>query len=197
MYGNPYYSSDALSSYLNSAARKSLFSAMPWQMIAGLCVALVCAVLLYVLVFPKKYENSLPKFFKVLRDFFDVRYLLIETIAKFIYVFLTLATIFVGFFLLFGETAGVGLAFMILGPIAHRLVYELFMMLILLVKNVMDINRTLKGGITASNNVVFTDDGIASGPAPEPEAPQVRRCPNCGAELADDDVFCRGCGTRV
>ena len=35
-----------------------------------------------------------------------------------------------------------------------------------------------------------------SGPS-QAKAPQVRTCPNCGAEVADGESFCMECGTRV
>ena len=184
---NPY-------SYSSSMFSRSVLSLGGWQFIVGVIIGLICTILLYVLVFPKKNEGSLPSFFRMVRDFFDVKYLLIEKIAKFIYVFLSLASLCIGFFLLFGETFLAGFILMIFGPILHRLVYEMFMLLILLVKNVMEINRKLKGTAGASASA---DPFQFDAPAAEPEVPQVRRCPNCGAELEDGDLFCRSCGTKV
>ena len=177
-----------------------------WQFIVGTILALTCAVLLYVLVFPKRMENRLPGFFRVLRDFFDVRYLLIEKIFKFLYVFSTLAVIFIGFFYLFGNTFVYVFILMLLGPVFLRIMYELFMLIILLVKNVMEINRQLKKhlGTDDSKDANPFEAGIVSGPAPYTEAapapapaPYGRVCPYCGADLEDGDVFCRSCGNRV
>ena len=74
------------------------------------------------------------------------------------FVLLTCACIFVGFLLLFGKieyygyfgatfeqsTFLYGLGLMILGPLVLRVTYEFVMMAILLVQNVIAINRKLK-----------------------------------------------------
>ncbi|MBQ8974550.1 MAG: hypothetical protein IJ072_02365, partial [Oscillospiraceae bacterium] len=75
-----------------------------WQFIVGLIAALVCTILLYVLVFPEKRKAELSKFFVTVKEFFSLKYLIIEKIAKVIYVFITMLCICVGFFLLFGRT---------------------------------------------------------------------------------------------
>mgnify|MGYP007047218942 CR=1 FL=1 len=82
----------------------------------------------------------------------------IEALTKFVFVLLTCACIFVGFLLLFGKieyygyfgatfgqsTFLYGLGLMILGPLVLRVTYEFVMMAILLVQNVIAINRKLK-----------------------------------------------------
>ena len=212
-------------SYYSSTVSRSFLSLGDWQFVVGIVLALVCAILLYVMVFTKKQEGQLPPFFRAVRDFFDVKYLLIEKIAKFIYVFLTLASVLTGFFLLFGETFLAGLLLMILGPVIHRLLYELFMLMILLVKNVMEINNHLKGVSSESIfdsalPVIGRHDAPAPVPgpeaaqpdaaqpkaaqsdAPQPEAPkpvipQGRFCPKCGAKAEGRDMYCRSCGSKI
>ncbi|MBO4838300.1 MAG: zinc ribbon domain-containing protein [Lachnospiraceae bacterium] len=186
------------SSYSSSSLLLS--SGGSWQIIVGTLLALAATIVLYVLVFPKSKEGNLPPFLNLVRDFFDVKYLLIEKIAKFIYVFMTLASILVGFFLLFGRTFVAGLVLMILGPILHRLFYELFMLAILLVKNVMEINNHLKGAGNAES-IFDSKLPVLVKPA-APEASEETKgadkfCPHCGAALSEDDVYCRGCGTKV
>lgn len=212
-------------SYYSTSVSRSFLSLGDWQFLLGVVLALVCTILLYVLVFPKKHDGKLPPFFRAVRDFFDVKYLLIEKIAKFIYVFLTLASVLTGFFLLFGETFLAGLLLMILGPVIHRLLYELFMLMILLVKNVMEINNHLKGVSSESIfdsalPVIGRHDAPAPVPgpeaaqpdaaqpeaaqsdAPQPEAPkpvipQGRFCPKCGAKAEGRDMYCRSCGSKI
>ena len=123
-----------------------------WQLIVGIIAAIVCTILLYVMVFPKSKEGKLPPFFAFVRNFFGLKYLVIEKIAKFFYVLFTMLCICVGFFLLFGRTFLVGLLLIILGTIVQRLFYELFMLTILLVKNVMEINAKLKGDSGSATN---------------------------------------------
>lgn len=135
-----------------------------WQLIVGVIVGLVLTILLYVLVFPESRKASLNGFFQFIKDFFDMKYLLIEKILKFIYVLNTMTVIAVGFFYLFGSTFVVGLLMIIFGPIVQRLLYESFMLVILLVKNTMDINNKLGG----SKDTVSFDGGF---PMPKKNAP--------------------------
>lgn len=65
------------------------------------------------------------------------------------YIFFTALVILVGFFMLFcsdwsGWMGGKGILLMILGPIAVRLSYELVMMAVLAVKNIISINSKLR-----------------------------------------------------
>ena len=122
-------------------------------MILGLILALVGTVLLYVFVLPRRMNGRFPNpFLQVLHDFFHFKQLFIETIMKFLYIVSTLYCIGSGFFMLFAETgsgryaqstASDGLIMMLLGPIVIRIFYEVMMMGILLVQNVIDINKKL------------------------------------------------------
>lgn len=138
-----------------------------WQIIVGLLVGLTLTILLYVLVFPESRKASLNGFFTFIKDFFDMKYLLIEKILKFIYVLNTMTVISVGFFLLFGRTFLVGLLMIVFGPIIQRLLYESVMLAILLVKNTMDINNKM-GGDKSSNAF---DGGFSIPKKPAPVAP--------------------------
>ena len=70
-------------------------------LLIGAALALVVTILLYCLVFPKKKDGELPGFFQFLKNFFEVRYLLIEKIVKFFYVLLTFVLIFWGLIMTF------------------------------------------------------------------------------------------------
>lgn len=112
-------------------------------------VSLVIAILLWALVLPEKKRPKLGKFFVFLADIFNFKSLLIEKILKFTYVFLTFFAIVFGFCMLFivsyGESMVLyGVLVIILGPIAIRLVYELSLLGIILVKNVIEINNKIK-----------------------------------------------------
>lgn len=112
-------------------------------------VSLVIAILLWALVLPEKKRPKLGKFFTFLADIFNFKSLLIEKILKFTYVFLTFFAIVFGFCMLFIEVYGesmalYGVLIIILGPIGLRLVYELSLLGIILVKNVIEINNKMK-----------------------------------------------------
>lgn len=77
-----------------------------------------------------------------------------------LYIFATAFVILSGFFMLFQTTyghwlGGYGLLTMILGPIVIRLVYELLMMMVLLVKNVIAINNKLKNQNNEGSKDIF------------------------------------------
>ena len=113
-------------------------------------VSLVCSILVWALVMPEKKRPTLNAFFTFVSDVFNFRSLLIEKILKFTYLLLTLFAILFGFCAFVvsisindGRAALIGLLVMILGPIALRLIYELSMMAVLLVKNVIEINNKM------------------------------------------------------
>lgn len=126
--------------------------------LAGI-LAVVATVLAFIFIVPEKKRAKMNKFGKFLHDTVNFKYLIIEKILQALYIFATATVIFLGFFMLFyvepaRETyfytksatwyGGYGLLLMILGPIAVRLAYEFLMMLLLLVKNVIQINGKLK-----------------------------------------------------
>ncbi|MBR6558232.1 MAG: DUF4282 domain-containing protein [Clostridia bacterium] len=143
----------------------SLISALPAIItVLTLLLAVGGTIVACILIVPEKRRNTLPTFFKVLHDIFNFKQLLIEKILKVAYIFSTVALIVYGFLTLVSSPAYFsfspsyttskaisGLLTMILGPIILRLVYEFLMMIILLVKNVIEINSKLKGSSEAPN----------------------------------------------
>ena len=116
--------------------------------IIGIVVALMLAVFAYIFIVPEKEKRNEPfksnKFFCVLHDIFNFKQLLLEKILKFVYIFATFACILVGFFTLFTKGGfGSGLIMMILGPIVCRITFELIMLAVIAVKNIVDINKKL------------------------------------------------------
>lgn len=132
---------------------------METLIIIGIVLAVAATVFICVRVLPKKYDGRLnSKFLQFLHDFFNFKTFYIEALTKFIFVLLTCVCIFVGFLLMFGKfeyygyfgmtftqsTFLYGLGIMLLGPLVLRVTYEFVMMAILLVQNVIDINRKMK-----------------------------------------------------
>ena len=132
-------------------------------------LALICAlgatVLAFIFIVPENKRKKLNKIGKLLHDILNFRFLIIEKILQALYIFSTAFSIMAGFFMLFRfETynyiyvtrtvwgGGWGLLLMILGPIVIRLVYEGMMMLILLVKNVIQINNKVEAPNSADGN---------------------------------------------
>ena len=129
-------------------------------MIISFLLAIVATVLAFVFIVPEKKRETLNAFGRFLHDTFNFKYLIVEKILQALYIFATAYTILGGFFMLFQTTpaysdfygtsygsswlGGYGILVMIVGPIIIRLVYELLMLIIILVKNFISINSKLK-----------------------------------------------------
>lgn len=173
--------------------------------ILALVMSIVAVILAFIFIVPDHKREGFNKFWKFVHDTFNFKYLIVEKILQALYIFATVYVILFGFCMLFyvqpGYSGyyysrpaqwlgGYGLLIMILGPIAVRLAYELIMMSILLVKNVIQINTKLQGTGEEKSDaapVEFVE------PTPAVTADV---CPNCGAAVADA-IFCANCGTKV
>lgn len=123
-------------------------------------LAIIATVAAFILVVPESKREKLGRFGKFLHDAVNFKFLIVEKILQALYIFFTALVILVGFFMLFcsdwsGWMGGKGILLMILGPIAVRLSYELMMMAVLLVKNVMEINRKLADQTGSAGADVF------------------------------------------
>ena len=121
---------------------------MKVSLILGLILTVAAVIAAYIFVIPEKRIKYMNKFLYVIHNIFNFKQLLIEKIIKFFYVFLTILCICLGFFMLFtveyGQSMfGVGLAVMVFAPIIIRLLFEGFMMMILITNNLIDINKKL------------------------------------------------------
>lgn len=126
-----------------TAATSGVFS------LIAIIVAIAATVLAFIFIIPENRREKLGSFGRFLHDTCNFKYLVVEKLLQALYVFSTVLVILNGFFTMVGGYLGVygffvGLLMMVLGPVAVRLVYELMMMLILLVKNVISINGKLK-----------------------------------------------------
>ncbi len=118
-----------------------------------LILALGAAIAAFILIVPENKGRQLTGFMRVLHDILNFKQLLLEKILKFCYIFFTVYATLLGLFSsfeMFEWDAGTGLLLMLtsltLVPLLIRVVFEMSMMLILLVKNVIDINKKLPGG---------------------------------------------------
>lgn len=179
-------------------------------------LAFVATVLAFIFIVPENRREKLNAFGKFIHDTCNFKYLIIEKLLQALYIFLTAFVILGGFFMLFQSVyghwlGGYGLVLMIVGPIMIRLIYELLMMAVLLVKNVIAINNKLKNQNGDHKNDIFVTPDMRAirdsfkpnapvAPAPQaPEAPnaqpapEVRNfCARCGAKL-DESGKCPHC----
>ena len=127
------YNYDYINSPSNTAA---LAGSAIWGIIASV-LAVIGGILVYFL-FIKKYNKGLSKKLVTLKELLDFRIMIIEPILKVLYLIGTIYVILVSFsfisvsFLLF-------LVILILGPIVIRLVYEGFLIMIMIWKNTKEI----------------------------------------------------------
>ena len=152
-------------------------------------LALIGAILIYLLIMPKKKDGKMGNpFLQWLHDFFHFKKLYIESILRFTFCFVTLLIIFVGFISLFvaGDPV-ISLAVIVAGPIAARLVYEMLLMIFIGIRNIMDINNKLPDLKKQTKDAPVAEV--------TPAAPAV--CPNCGTERTAENNFCVNCGTKL
>lgn len=167
--------------------------------ILSVLATIVATILAYIFIIPEKKRAALNNLGKFLHDLLNFKFLIIEKILQFFYVLATAFSLCFGFFMLFAveerwsyyygrssEWIGYwGLLILIAGPIAIRLVYELAMMGIMLVKNVIQINNKLKNQNEADGTNPFAQEVPEYVQAITPKAPENNFCINCGAALED------------
>ena len=181
--------------------------------VIGGILAVVATVLAYVFIVPENRREKLNAFGKFLHDTCNFKYLIVEKILQALYIFFTADMIILGFFMLFAAPkdffgdrhwlGGYGILVMVLGPIVIRLVYELLMMAVLLLKNVISINNKLrsqngegeKGGIFTAPDMSGLRQQFQAKTA-QPKSPQsapaAKSCGKCGAPL-DETGKCPNC----
>ncbi len=176
--------------------------------IIGIILALGATVVLYIFVMPRKKDGKLPKFLQLAHDYFHFKRLFLEIVLKFFFALGTFFCIATGFFMLFswqtyygwGETYThynglYGLILIVGGPIVLRLFYEMMMMFVLLVQNVIDINRKLKGEPEEPKQ---EPQPVAFPQNQTPLQQNIRFCGNCGTQFdASVSDVCPNCGTRL
>lgn len=175
---------------------------------AAALLAIAATVLAFVFIVPEKRREKLNAFGKFLHDTCNFKYLVVEKLLQALYIFSTALVILNGFFLLFQSVyghwlGGYGILIMVVGPIVLRLLYELLMMMVLLVKNVIGINNKLKNqnGDTATGDVFAAPDVSEmrevirqrrEAATQAAAAPQPHFCTKCGSPL-DEAGNCPNC----
>ena len=124
----------------------------------ALVSTIVLTVLAYKFIIPESRRAKLNKLGQFLHDAFNFKFLIIEKILKFFYVLATISVVCCGICMIFAITSyhssyfgthtewyGIyGIIIAIVGPIVLRIAYECIMLTILLVKNVIEINKKMK-----------------------------------------------------
>ena len=189
-------------------------------LIVAVVLAIAATVLAFIFIVPEKRREKLNAFGKFLHDLCSFKFLVVEKILQALYIFSTAFIVLYGVLQLFNVQrdywtgasrwmGGTGLLCIIVGPIAVRLSYELMMMAILLVKNVISINRKLKNqnersadaDLFAVPELHRTQPSQPTAPVTPvaPAAPAQRSTPFQPAEQAAPAApsFCTRCGAHL
>ena len=174
---------------------------------------LVLTILAYVFIMPKKKDGKFTNAFSQwMHDFFHFKRLFIEDVLKFCYILATVTCVCMGVLYLIGmESYGYygsrstflqGFLMLLLGPILLRLFYEMGIMAILLVSNVIEINKKM-GPLHGEEKPAAPVAPVKPvAPVQQPVAPVAPAqpagwfCPNCGTKNDAGNCFCCNCGTK-
>ena len=175
--------------------------------IVAVILAIAATVLAMIFIVPEKRREKLNAFGKFLHDTCNFKFLLVEKILQVLYIFMTSFAIINGFFTLFQNFLS-GIIIMIISPIIIRLVYELIMVIVLLLKNVIMINKKMKDqtGSADGHDMFAAPDlkgvqeeirqrreaSAQNRQAAAPEAGAQRFCMYCGTPL-DENGQCPNC----
>ena len=116
-----------------------------------LVLSFLIALVLSIVFFPKSRRETMGSAGRGFHDLFNFRHFFIADILKFAYIFLTAAFIISGIYVLI-DVGAEGFLYIIVGPIAIRLIFELVMMFIALVESTCEINNKLKNQNTSEQS---------------------------------------------
>ena len=180
------------------------YMSSPAAYLIGGVLALIATILVFAFVMPRSKNGKLgSRFLQFLHDLFHFKKLYLEPILKFIYTFATFAAIFGGFVgLILGISSAVeygvwtpvlvSLGIMVLGPIALRIAYEFMIMGVLLVLNVIEINRKLK--VEQRARARERESRPVERSSYMPPQPRATFCPRCGSKYDASLPVCPTCG---
>ena len=157
-------------------------------------LALAAAILAFIFILPDAKRAKLNKFGQILADICNFRSLLLEQILKFTYIFVSCFIILLGFIVLTEEFFP-GLLIMVLGPVVYRILFEFFMMFIILVKNTNEINK--KMGFQPKEVKTTAQQTATESTATANTTSSANVCPNCQATTTEGNMFCEQCGYKL
>ena len=160
------------------------------------------------MIVPESKREKLGRFGKFLHDAVNFKFLIVEKILQALYIFVTAYVILCGFFMLFmaPETwtgrhwlGGYGILLMVLGPIAVRLCYELLMMAVLLLKNVISINHKLADQTGKGSGDVFAAPNMQEMKEALRQRREAAQAAQAAAQAAQSQPanFCGQCGAKL
>lgn len=137
----------------------SRYSYLRYATLMLLCIfaAIAGGIALYVLFLPKKNEGKYTGFLGWLYDFLNFKTLMIEVLLKVLYLITACYITLNGLWILVSHTFLTGFTILVVGNVIARIGYEFILMLVLICKNVSDINKKLNGKSVDNDDVFMTE----------------------------------------
>lgn len=167
----------------------------------AIMLSVAATVALAIFVLPDKNRKKFSGIVGWAIDFLNFRTIYLEKILKYLYIALNCFCVIGGPLIMFsaigerylgGLYVTYGLLLLVAGPIVLRLTYEILMMGILLVKNVIEINNKLRG---SAEEAPKAPEAPATAEAPAVETPEYVFCTRCGTRYIKDGE-CPNCGKQ-
>jgi hypothetical protein len=167
--------------------------------VAWICfiIAVLGGIMLSIIFLPKKNERSASRFYTALYNFFNFKKMLAETLFKILYMITSCwITLFALLLLIFGEGVNLRYRFIsfmlifIVGNILLRLVYEFLLVILVICRNIVEINKKM-------SNLQMNDSSSSGGVLLENEQPSnLKQEINADSGIQVGVVFCRNCGNQ-
>lgn len=156
--------------------------------------ALVATVLSFIFIVPEGRREKLKAFGRFLHDTFNFKYLVVEKILQALYIFLTVFIMVFGLFII-SDSISIGIFVLIGGPIILRLVYEILMMWILLVKHVIAIDKKLKDQY--HTDALAQESRYTFASAVKEEKAEAQKPASAKPQTGSTPHFCAKCGSPL
>ena len=159
-------------------------------LILSAVATIVCVVLLYAKVLPKKLDGKLNgKFAQWLHNYFHFKKLYIEEILRFFFILATVFSVCAGaFYLIAEDTYGsgrytysvsytkYGLILLFVAPIVLRITYEFAMMTIIAIRNLIEINNKMSNVVNNTTNISNQLSDVVNNNTNNAQIPQDETC---------------------
>lgn len=167
-----------------------------------LILSVVAAVAIYFVFLNPKNENKFVGFVKWLYNFLSFRILFLEAVLKILYITSVITTVCSSVYIMFQGEIGLALTVFLSGLVGGRLIFEAFLLGIMLVKNTSDIRKKMIDP-DGFNNEKKSDEYDAFENIKDKviqktvQSAQGKVCENCGTNNTADSGFCSNCGSPL
>lgn len=187
MYSQNYYSTPSYGASVAGAVA---------SIVIPILVAIVGSLLINFLFLSPKNENRFSGFLGKLYDFLRFKVMFSELLLRLLYYSLAIMITVYSFILLFSGQVGIFFLLIIFGNILIRILFEFFLIKLVISRNVSEINKKLgrngnehpQGGFQTDIPQYSFDSASA-----DSSKPSCTFCPNCGTRITSNDKVCPNC----